>query len=247
MYLCSVCGVGFTSMHIIIIMPPCQCCSRRMDVSLARRHGRCGIYEWHHCSGRLDHCIPLCECNHSPATQFRINAMNLPACLCPKHASIPCTNHIISPRLTLRAFCVQVMYEPGPSVTASDLSGEHCTALSFSLSAHLVIVRRYIYKPTPTYLSMLSMYHCEYFLNVSSLFLSLSLSLSLALTAWWVRAGVNMTAIILQAQAAKFVVVCLGEETYTEKPGDINDLNLAQGQIEVNEQYLSDHSLMLSS
>jgi hypothetical protein len=43
----------------------------------------------------------------------------------------------------------------------------------------------------------------------------------------------NMTAIIEQAQTAKFVVMCLGEDTYTEKPGDINDLNLAQGQIEV--------------
>lgn len=43
-----------------------------------------------------------------------------------------------------------------------------------------------------------------------------------------------MTAIIQQAQMAKFVVICLGEETYTEKPGDINDLNLAQGQIEVS-------------
>jgi beta-glucosidase len=27
-------------------------------------------------------------------------------------------------------------------------------------------------------------------------------------------------------------VICVGEETYTEKPGDIDDLNLAQGQVE---------------
>mmetsp|Transcript_4919 Transcript_4919/g.9247 ORF Transcript_4919/g.9247 Transcript_4919/m.9247 type:complete len:916 (+) Transcript_4919:105-2852(+) len=46
---------------------------------------------------------------------------------------------------------------------------------------------------------------------------------------------VNMTDVIQQAQDAKIVLVCLGEETYTEKPGDINDLTLAQGQIEYME------------
>eukprot|EP00602_Paraphysomonas_sp_CaronLab_P009302 CAMPEP_0185036734 /NCGR_PEP_ID=MMETSP1103-20130426/30106_1 /TAXON_ID=36769 /ORGANISM="Paraphysomonas bandaiensis, Strain Caron Lab Isolate" /LENGTH=881 /DNA_ID=CAMNT_0027574385 /DNA_START=71 /DNA_END=2716 /DNA_ORIENTATION=+ len=43
---------------------------------------------------------------------------------------------------------------------------------------------------------------------------------------------VNMTDILDLAENSEFVVVCVGEETYTEKPGDINDLNLAQGQVE---------------
>jgi beta-glucosidase len=46
--------------------------------------------------------------------------------------------------------------------------------------------------------------------------------------------GLDMDAALAAANAAKLTVVCVGEETYTEKPGDIDDLNLAQGQIEVD-------------
>lgn len=35
------------------------------------------------------------------------------------------------------------------------------------------------------------------------------------------------------ADAADVIVVCIGEETYTEKPGDIDDLNIAAGQSQV--------------
>ena len=45
--------------------------------------------------------------------------------------------------------------------------------------------------------------------------------------------GVDMTAVIAAADAAELVVICIGEDTYTEKPGDINDLTLPNGQIEV--------------
>lgn len=45
--------------------------------------------------------------------------------------------------------------------------------------------------------------------------------------------NINMTTVIADATNADFVFVCVGEETYTEKPGDINDLSLAQGQIDV--------------
>jgi beta-glucosidase len=44
---------------------------------------------------------------------------------------------------------------------------------------------------------------------------------------------VDMVSAIEQATSASVVVVCLGEETYTEKPGDINDLYLPKGQTEV--------------
>ena len=35
---------------------------------------------------------------------------------------------------------------------------------------------------------------------------------------------------------ADYIIVCVGEETYTEKPGDIRDLALSQGQIEYTRQ-----------
>lgn len=37
---------------------------------------------------------------------------------------------------------------------------------------------------------------------------------------------------IAAAKKASVVVFCIGEDTYTEKPGDINDLNLAKGQVD---------------
>ncbi len=43
-----------------------------------------------------------------------------------------------------------------------------------------------------------------------------------------------MTEATALAKEADFVVACIGEETYTEKPGDIDDLALANGQNEVN-------------
>jgi beta-glucosidase len=42
--------------------------------------------------------------------------------------------------------------------------------------------------------------------------------------------GVNMTEALLLAAAADYLVMCVGEGTYAEKPGDINDLSLPQGQ-----------------
>ena len=47
----------------------------------------------------------------------------------------------------------------------------------------------------------------------------------------------NMTEAIVLAKAADFVVACIGEDTYTEKPGDIDDLALATGQNEVHTIY----------
>lgn len=42
-----------------------------------------------------------------------------------------------------------------------------------------------------------------------------------------------MQAAIDAANSAELTVICVGEDTYTEKPGDIDDINLAGGQIEV--------------
>ena len=43
-------------------------------------------------------------------------------------------------------------------------------------------------------------------------------------------ASVNMTEALLLAANADIIVACLGEGTYAEKPGDIEDLSLAEGQ-----------------
>ena len=45
--------------------------------------------------------------------------------------------------------------------------------------------------------------------------------------------GVDVDAALAAANSAKLTVICVGEDTYTEKPGDIDDINLAQGQVEV--------------
>jgi beta-glucosidase len=45
--------------------------------------------------------------------------------------------------------------------------------------------------------------------------------------------SVDMVAVINAANAAELVVICVGEDTYTEKPGDIDDLMLSAGQVEV--------------
>ena len=45
--------------------------------------------------------------------------------------------------------------------------------------------------------------------------------------------GIDQAAVSAAAQNADLVVVCIGEETYTEKPGDINSLDIASGQSEV--------------
>lgn len=42
-----------------------------------------------------------------------------------------------------------------------------------------------------------------------------------------------MQAALDAANAARLTVICVGEDTYTEKPGDIDDIQLAAGQIEV--------------
>lgn len=44
--------------------------------------------------------------------------------------------------------------------------------------------------------------------------------------------GIDFTAITALAQDVDVIVVCVGEGTYAEKPGDINDLALPQGQID---------------
>ena len=43
-----------------------------------------------------------------------------------------------------------------------------------------------------------------------------------------------MTEAALAAARADVVIACIGEETYTEKPGDIDDLALARGQTEAS-------------
>lgn len=47
-----------------------------------------------------------------------------------------------------------------------------------------------------------------------------------------------MTDVLLAISSAspplEFLVVCVGEGTYEEKPGDIDDLALAQGQVDVS-------------
>lgn len=45
--------------------------------------------------------------------------------------------------------------------------------------------------------------------------------------------GVDLVAVRDAATAADAIVVCVGEETYTEKPGDIDTLDLPAGQPEV--------------
>lgn len=45
--------------------------------------------------------------------------------------------------------------------------------------------------------------------------------------------GIDQTAVTNAVNAADVVIVCIGEETYTEKPGDIDNLDLAAGQTEV--------------
>ena len=91
------------------------------------------------------------------------------------------------------------MYEPGPSVTATNIKGT-----MFLIS-----------------LNLMNFHSCYriHFLCVCIIHRAV--------------ADVNMTEVLQNARDAKFVLLCLGEDTYTEKPGDINDLNLAQGQIEV--------------
>jgi hypothetical protein len=44
---------------------------------------------------------------------------------------------------------------------------------------------------------------------------------------------VDLTAVQDAVTAADAVVVCVGEETYTEKPGDIDTLDLPAGQSQV--------------
>jgi beta-glucosidase len=50
---------------------------------------------------------------------------------------------------------------------------------------------------------------------------------------------VDMDTIKTTAKTADYVVVCIGEGPYAEKPGDISDLNLPSGQIEFVEQLQS--------
>lgn len=45
--------------------------------------------------------------------------------------------------------------------------------------------------------------------------------------------GVDVDAALLAANAAKLTVVCVGEDTYAEKPGDSDTIELAQGQVDV--------------
>lgn len=48
---------------------------------------------------------------------------------------------------------------------------------------------------------------------------------------------INMNDVLDQIRTADppidYIVVCLGEGTYAEKPGDIDDLALATGQVQV--------------
>lgn len=48
----------------------------------------------------------------------------------------------------------------------------------------------------------------------------------------------DMTSVLLQASTADVLVICIGEGNYAEKPGDIDDLSLPQGQLDyVNALY----------
>lgn len=42
--------------------------------------------------------------------------------------------------------------------------------------------------------------------------------------------SVNITEALIMADNADYTVACIGEGTYAEKPGDIEDLSLAEGQ-----------------
>ena len=43
----------------------------------------------------------------------------------------------------------------------------------------------------------------------------------------------NINAVVREARNSDYIVLCLGENTYTEKPGDLNDLNLHQLQVKL--------------
>ena len=43
----------------------------------------------------------------------------------------------------------------------------------------------------------------------------------------------NINAAVREARNSDYIVLCLGENTYTEKPGDLNDLNLHQLQVKL--------------
>lgn len=45
--------------------------------------------------------------------------------------------------------------------------------------------------------------------------------------------AVDMDAVSQAASSVDAIVVCIGEGTYAEKPGDIDDLSLPAGQVEV--------------
>ena len=48
---------------------------------------------------------------------------------------------------------------------------------------------------------------------------------------YWEEKDVDITAAVDAAQSAEIILLCLGENSYTEKPGDLHDLSLSQNQI----------------
>ena len=42
---------------------------------------------------------------------------------------------------------------------------------------------------------------------------------------------IDINAVVAAAATANYIVLCIGENSYTEKPGDLNDLNLSENQI----------------
>jgi beta-glucosidase len=49
--------------------------------------------------------------------------------------------------------------------------------------------------------------------------------------------GVDIAEILSEASAMDVIVVCVGEGTYAEKPGDIDDLSMSQGQVRTTLEY----------
>lgn len=50
---------------------------------------------------------------------------------------------------------------------------------------------------------------------------------------YWEEQDVNIKAVVDAATTADIVLLCLGENSYTEKPGDLHDLSLSQNQIDL--------------
>ncbi|UZR97624.1 glycoside hydrolase family 3 C-terminal domain-containing protein (plasmid) [Chondrinema litorale] len=48
---------------------------------------------------------------------------------------------------------------------------------------------------------------------------------------YWEEKDINIDAVIKAASSVDYIVLCVGENSYTEKPGDLHDLNLSDNQL----------------